>query len=185
MIPYSVSIPQTFRIAIAGPYPVPGEKPLQILAGAHTLDGPSSGGLLALGHEGADVHDPLALLPRDLGPVVRVGGVGQILVLLVLLLDGGQEVRGADATALAGDGPLDGQLLGPAHDVLDHGPRGEVLEVQDLLVAVLVRDLEEAVVVVVEVHLVDSALDHGVDRLAPIAAAQPLDLLLVEGKVFL
>ena len=45
----------------------------------------------------------------------------------------------------AGELALDGELLGPAHDVLDHGPRGEVLEVHDLLVAVLVGDLEELV----------------------------------------
>src|SRR5205807_7123908 len=115
---------------------------LQVLAGADPLDGPSARGLLALGEEGAHVDDALALLARDLGPVVGVGGVGQVLVLLVLLPDGGEEVVGADALALAGDGPLDGELLGPAHDVLDHGPRGEVLEVEDLLVAVLVGDLE-------------------------------------------
>ena len=41
--------------------------------------------------------------------------------------------------------PLDRQLLRPAHDVLDHGARREVLEVHDLLVAVLVGDLEELV----------------------------------------
>src|SRR5437660_11766499 len=111
MIPYSVSIPQTFRIAIAGPYSVPAAKRLQILAGAHTLDGPSSGGFLGLGHEGADVDDRLALLPRDLGPVGRVGGVRQVLVLVVLLLDRGQEVRGAAASALAGAGPRDARHL--------------------------------------------------------------------------
>src|SRR5215210_106185 len=158
MIPYSVSIPQTFRMAIAGPYPLTGVRPLQVLAGAHTLDGPPAGGFLALRHQGADVDDPLALLARDLGPVVGVGGVRQILVLLVLLLDGGEHVGRADAPALAGDRPLDGELLGPAHDVLDHGARREVLVVQDLLVAVLVRDLQEAVVVVGAVHLLDGAV---------------------------
>src|SRR5215210_340439 len=155
MIPYSVSIPQTFRIAIAGPYPFAEERPLhfkrrwpptppqaaspaggrvgrrgragsagrpstiklveeppvprrnlEILACAHTLDGPSAGSFLALRHERADVHDPLALLARDLGPVVGVGGVGQVLVLLVLLLDGFEQVGGTDPPALAGDDPL-------------------------------------------------------------------------------
>jgi hypothetical protein len=60
-----------------------------------------------------------------------------------------------------GDLALDGQLLGPAHDVLDHGARREVLEVHDLLVAVLVGDLEELVLLVVAVHLVHGGLDHG------------------------
>ena len=57
------------------------------------------------------------------------------------------------------------ELLGPADDVLDHGARGEVLEVQDLLVAVLVGDLEEAVGVVDRVHAVDRGHDHRLDRL--------------------
>src|SRR5688500_10366634 len=34
---------------------------------------------LRAGDERADVDDPLALLARDAGPVVRVGGVGQVL----------------------------------------------------------------------------------------------------------
>ena len=76
---------------------------------------------------------------------------------------------GADAPALAGDGPLDGQLLGPADDVLDHGPRGEVPVVEDLLVAVLVGHLEEPVLVVVPVHLGHGLLDHGLDGLGRVA----------------
>src|SRR3954454_19888668 len=184
MIPYSVSTPQTFLMAMTrGPYPFTGERPLEILAGTDTLDGPSPGGFLALGHEGADVHDPLALLARDLGPVVGVGGVGQVLVLLVLLLDRLEQVGGTDAPALAGDDPLDGQLLGPAHDVLDHGARGEVLVVEDLLVTVLVGDLQEAVVVVVLVHLGDGALDDGLGRLLPVTTAEAGHLALVEGQV--
>src|SRR5579884_3496802 len=144
MIPYSVSIPMTFGMAMGRPYPAgrsaatpgpdepPGAaRPLQVLAGAHPLDGPATGGFLPLGEQGADIDDPLALLAGDLRPVVRVGGVGQVLVLAVLLLDRGQHVGGADAPALAGDHPLDGQLLGPADDVLDHGAGGEVLEVED------------------------------------------------------
>src|SRR2546423_8329060 len=141
-MPYSVSMPHTLRIAIAGrrypPQPSRGTRLLQVLTRSHPLDGAAPGGLLALGEQGANVDDALALLARDLGPVVGVGGVGQVLVLLVLLLDGGQEILGADAFAFVGNRPLDGELLGPAHDVLDHGARGEVLEVQDLLVAVLI-----------------------------------------------
>src|SRR5437868_12168941 len=154
-MPYSVSIPQTLRIAIATrtlPPAIPeGNTSLEVLARPHPLDGAPARGLLAFGEQGPDIDDALALLARDLRPVVGVGGVGQVLVLLVLLLDRRQEVFGADALAFARDGPFDGELLGPAHDVLDHGARREVLEVQDLLVAVLVGDLEEAVLLVVEV----------------------------------
>ena len=41
---------------------------------------------------------------------------------------------------------LDGVLLGPRDDVLDHRPGVEVAEVQDFFVAVGIGDLEEAVV---------------------------------------
>src|SRR5438552_10936849 len=101
---------------------------LEILTCGHTLDGPTTGGLLALGHEHPQEDDALALLAGDLGPVVGVGGVRQVLVLLVLLPDRGQQIVGADAFALARYLPLDGQLLGPTHDVLDHRARREVLE---------------------------------------------------------
>ena len=64
---------------------------LQILAG---VDDPLDAALLFLGlaHERLDVDDALALLAGDLGPVVGVGGVGEVLVLLELLADGGEEV---------------------------------------------------------------------------------------------
>src|SRR5438128_4109146 len=90
MMPYSVSIPHTLRMAMPQrryPQPPPRGTALQVLAGADPLDGPPAGGLLALRQQGADVDDALALLARDLGPVVGVGGVGQVLVLLVLLPD--------------------------------------------------------------------------------------------------
>src|SRR6266851_3432697 len=143
----------------------------EVLTGADPLDGPPTGGLLAFGEDGADVHDALALLPRDLGPIVGVGGVGQVLVLLVLLLDGLEQVGGPNAPAVAGEGALDRQLLGAADDVLDHGPGREVLEVHDLLVAVLVGDLQKPVVLVVAVHLLDGALDHGRHRLVTVPPA--------------
>src|SRR5205807_5103894 len=114
---------------------------LEVLPGGDPLDGAAALGLLAAGDERADVDDALALLARDLRPVVGVGGVGQVLVLLELLADGFDQVLGGDALLPAGDQALDRELLRPPDDVLDHGPGGEVLEVQDLLVAVLVGDL--------------------------------------------
>src|SRR3954454_7773385 len=157
----------------------------QVLAGGHPLDGAAAGGLLvlALAEQDPQEDDALALLAGDLGPVVGVGGVRQVLVLLVLLPDRVEQVLGADALALARDLALDGQLLGPAHDVLDHGSRREVLEVHDFFVAVLVGHLDEPVVVVGRVHLLDRLLDHRLDRLGPIAAAQRLDLAGVQRQV--
>src|SRR5579875_739832 len=202
-MPYSVSMPHTFGMATAGPYPGGGLKvrsrrgrpirrgaPLprpavrsEVLARGHTLDGATTCCLRPLPEEGPHVHDPLTLLARDLGPVVGVGGVGQVLVLLVLLLDGVQEVGGPDALALAPYLALEGQLLGPAHDVLDHGPRGEVLEVERLLVAALVGDLEEAVGVIGPVHLLHRGLDHGRHGLVPVAPAALLHVAGVDGQV--
>src|SRR5438067_677861 len=194
-MPYSVSMPHTLGMATDGPYPgapadgafsgapSPTAGRLEVLASPHAFDGASTGRLLALGQQGANVDDPLALLARDLGPVVGVGGVGQVLVLLVLLLDGSEEIVEAYALAGTGDRALDGELLGPPHDVLDHGARREVLEEQDLLVAVLGGDLEEAVVVVGLVHLDDGALDHGRHGLAGVAAAEGGHLVRVEREV--
>ena len=59
--------------------------------------------------------DPLALLRGDLGPVVRVGGVGQILVLLELLANGREQVVGRYAARING---LDAVALTKL-DVLD------------------------------------------------------------------
>src|SRR5262245_27179425 len=88
-------------------------RPPQVLAGGGAFDGSAAlEGVLRLVDEGADEDDPLALLARDLRPVVGVGRVGQVLVLLVLLLDGVDEVLRADALLAPGDEPLDGQLLG-------------------------------------------------------------------------
>src|SRR5436305_2691135 len=174
-IPYSVSIPQTFCMATTASYRPHGpctahrcvrrlgarghrsDKTvwLEVLTGRDPFDGPTAGGLLvlALREQDPQEDDALALLAGDLGPVVGVGGVGEVLVLLVLLADRGEQVLGADAFALACDLALDGQLLGPPHDVLDHGARREVLEVHDFFVTVLVGDLDEPVLVVGRVHL--------------------------------
>src|SRR5437867_7148539 len=116
-----------------------------------------------LAHEGLDVHDPLPLLAGDLRPVVGVGGVGQVLVLLELLADGGEEVVDHDALRAAGDVALEGEFLGPAHDGLDHRAGGEVLEVEDFFVAVGVGDLEEAVLLAETVHRLHGGRDHGGD----------------------
>ncbi len=51
-------------------------------------------------------------------------------------------------------------FLRPVDDVLDHRAGVEVLEVQDLLVAVGVGDLEEAVLLGLGVHPLDGRLDH-------------------------
>src|SRR5215475_11631799 len=58
-----------------------GGPPSEVLARVrHGVDRPA--GLRPLpGDERADVDDPLALLARDPCPVVRVGRVGQVLVL--------------------------------------------------------------------------------------------------------
>src|SRR5215218_5753848 len=103
-MPYSTSVPMTRRTLMRQPYasafgtdrkdddgPAPeGTGPsqrssLQVLTGVRRrVDGPA--GLVALAaDERADVDDPLALLARDPRPVVRVGRVGQVLVLLELV----------------------------------------------------------------------------------------------------
>src|SRR3954468_13364393 len=160
-----------------------GDLWLEVLTRGDAFDGSATGGLLAFRHEHPEEDDALALLAGDLGPVVGVGGVGQILVLLVLLPDRPQQVVGAYTPAVACDLALDGQLLGPAHDVLDHRSRREVLEVHDFLVTVLVRDLDEAVLVVGAVHGFDRLLDHGLDRLGGVAPTELFDLAVVERQV--
>src|SRR5262245_32143013 len=105
-MPYSVSIPQTFGRDMGEPYPSSGttsrretgdeRRPreihgpsraggLQVLTRGDTLDRPSTSGALVavVGEERADEDDALALLARDLRPVVGVRRVGQVLVLLV------------------------------------------------------------------------------------------------------
>src|SRR5216684_774027 len=75
--------------------------------------------LLGLAAEHLDVDEPLALLARDLRPVVRVGRVGQVLVLLELLADRVQEILDLDALLARLDVALERQLLGPPHHRLD------------------------------------------------------------------
>src|SRR5687767_15536863 len=98
------------------------DRPLEVLPGGDPLDGATAFGLLAAGDERPDVDDALALLAGDLGPVVGIGRVGQVLVLLELLTDGFHEVLRRNALLPPGDQPLDRELLRPPDDVLDHGP---------------------------------------------------------------
>src|SRR2546428_10103779 len=96
VIPYSVSMPMTFGMAMRflapwrtetpgpgqgkdeGGAPPPSRSRLQILSGIDdALDAPLL--LLGLAHQRLHVDDPLTLLPRDLRPVVGVRGVRQVL----------------------------------------------------------------------------------------------------------
>src|SRR6266536_4631584 len=146
---------------------------LEVLPGIdHAVD--RAGLVLVLhAHERFHVHDPLPLLAGALGPVVGVGRVGQVLALLELLAHGGEEVVDPDALLAHLDVALERELLAAADDGLDHGARGEVLEVQDLLVAVGVGDLEEAVLLFEAVHLVDGGLDHAGEGGLHVAAVGP------------
>src|SRR5215468_8109673 len=122
VMPYSVSMPMTFGMAISphdeekppatrvaggrgvvggpgargGPRaPQPLPRALQVLAGIdHALDVALL--FLGLAHERLHVDDPLALLAGNLRPVVGIRGVREILVLLELLADGVDQVVDLD-----------------------------------------------------------------------------------------
>src|SRR5213078_543583 len=132
----------------------------EILPGGDALDLPAAAAAVVVGEKRAHEHDALALLAGDLRPVVGIRRVRQVLVLAVLLPDRVDEVGGRDPPRAAGDLPLDRHLLRAPNDVLDHRAGGEVLEEQHFLVTVLVRDLQEAVLVVTRVHAVDCCIDH-------------------------
>src|SRR5215469_3181896 len=138
---------------------------LEVLAGVGDgVDRPSGLGPVLAGDQRPDVDDPLALLAGDPRPVVRVGGVRQVLVLAELVHAGGQQVGDAQPLLPGLEELLDRHLLRPVHDVLDHGTGVEVLEVQDLLVPVGVGHLEEAVLLRLAVHPLDDTLDHRLHR---------------------
>ena len=80
---------------------------------------------------------------------------GQVLVLLELVDARLEHVLDAHARLVVVDDLLDRHLLGAVDDVLDHRAGVEVLEVEDLLVAVGVGDLEEAVLLGLGVHPLD------------------------------
>src|SRR5438105_11330997 len=171
-LPYSVSMPMTFGIAMVAPWDTaPAWAGLEILARVDPIDLPP----LAprVGHQGADVDDPLSLLPRDASPVVGVGRIGEVLVLLELVADGRQEVFELDPLLPLAEEALDRHLLRPPHDVLDHRARVEVLEVQDFLVARGVGHLQEPVLVGRRVHPLDRGIDHPQDGLLAVAAGLP------------
>src|SRR5438128_249923 len=109
---------------------------------------------LGLSAERFDIDDPPAFLARDLRPVVRVGRIRQVLVLFELLPHRPEEIVELDALGAGLDEALEGQSLRPAHHGFDHRSRGEVLEVEHLLVTVRIGDLEEAILLVAAVHLV-------------------------------
>src|SRR5690606_19999690 len=112
------------------PPPAGASTRLQVLSGVgEGVDGPARFGAHAAGHEGADVDDPFALLAGDACPVVRVGGVGQVLVLSELVDARVEQVLQPQSLALVGQVVLDGHLLAPVDDVLDHRAGVEVLEV--------------------------------------------------------
>src|SRR6266540_2842401 len=175
-MPYSVSMPMTLVMAIRPPIPEwspgsyglatrpsfqdgPAGSALEVLSGVDLLDGAAEV-LGGTSDEGAHVDDALALLARDPRPVVRVGGVGQVLVLLELVGHRVEQVGRLDALLVGLQEALDRHLLGPGDDVLDHRAGVEVLEVQDLLVAVGVGDLQEAVLLGLRVHAVDRLEDQ-------------------------
>src|SRR5713226_1672864 len=203
VIPYSVSMPMTFGMAMRPPTsrenrnPWPGARGgtrgaagppsrsrLQVLAGVDELFHAALL-FLRLAHQRFNVDDPLALLAGDLGPVVGVRRVRQVLVLLELLAHGRGEVVGRDALGAAADEALEGELLGPAHDGFDHGAGGEVLEVEDLLVAVGVGDFEEAVFLGEAVHGLHAGDDHLLDGGGDVAAGLTLGEGDVGGEVLL
>src|SRR5438552_7052653 len=152
---------------------------LDVLSGVDDpLDAPEL--LFRLAHVRLHGDDPLTLLAGDLGPVVRVGSVGEVFVLLELLADGGEQFVGHDALLAAADVALEGELLRTAHDRLDNGAGGEVLEVENLFVAVGVGDLEEPVFFAQRVHGLHGRGDHGGDGAGDVGAPR---LRFREGNV--
>src|SRR4051794_11814935 len=134
------------------------------------------------GDQRPDVDDALALLAGDARPVVRVGRVGQVLVLLELVDARRHQVLHPQPLLRGLEEVLDRHLLRPCDDVLDHGAGVEVLEVEDFLVAVGVGHLEETVLLGLGVHPLDGALDHRRDgRLA--AAAVLVEILFVQRQL--
>lgn len=85
----------------------------EVLAGLNPLDRPPAFGLILLGmaHQRSHVHDPLSLFARDLGPVVRVGRVGQVLVFTWNSWRTEATRSAASTPRTAGQLPFDGQLL--------------------------------------------------------------------------
>jgi hypothetical protein len=126
----------------------------------------------------SDVDDPLALPPGDPSPIVGVRGIREILVLLELLTYRLEHVHGLDAVLPAFEESFDRLPLGPRHDVLEHRATCEILEVEDLALALGVGDLEEFVVLSRRVHIIDDVVDHLRAGLAAIVAVALQELLV-------
>src|SRR5271154_4863224 len=122
-MPYSVSMPSTFAIALE----------LEILPRTHVLDRATTLHVVFFSvDQRANENDPFALLARDTGPVIGVRRVRKIFVLAELLTNRFEEILLTKAPSLISDLALHGDLLGPTDDVLDHGARREVFEIQNL-----------------------------------------------------
>src|SRR5574338_497229 len=175
VIPYSISVPITLGIAIGSPHG-PASSGSEVLTRVDVLDRP----FLAADSrdQRAHVDDPLTLATGDPGPVVGVRGVRQVLVLLELLADRLVDVFRLDPALAGVDQPLHGLLLGARDDVLDHRTAREVLEVEDLALALRVGDLEELVLVGRRVHALDGLRDQAAHDLRRVAAPALLRLLV-------
>src|SRR5262245_27384588 len=156
VIPYSISLPIT--LGSGKLLPSPGAPSEVLTRSAHRLD--RALGSIDAADQRPHVDDLLALATGDTRPVVGVRGVRQVLVLLELLAHRLEDVLEVDARLAFEDLLLHRLLLGTVDDVLDHGAAREVLEVEDLALALRVRDLEELVLLVLRVHDFDHRLDH-------------------------
>src|SRR5690349_7574953 len=124
-MPDSVSVPITRRTLMVGSLraELPGcqNDPSEILPGVgDRVDGTARLGACLARDQRPDVHDPLALRTGYASPVVRVGGVGQVLVLAELIDAGRAQMAHPHALLPGPEHLLDGHLLGPGHDVIDH-----------------------------------------------------------------
>src|SRR6476620_10669042 len=101
------------------------------------------------------MHDFLALLAGDLGPIIWIGRVGQILVFLELLADRADEVVGSETAALLGNGSLDGILLGTRDDAFDQCAARKIFKVENFLFSVRIGHFNESVLFGGGVHGAD------------------------------
>src|SRR5688572_5058958 len=104
-MPNSVSVPST-RMRFVNVWS--GIGPLKIVAGTDGFNLPMFGGPTT---DGPDMNDFLALLSGDFRPIVRIGRVGEILVLLELLTDGADQVVRAQAGPLLRDHTFHGKFF--------------------------------------------------------------------------
>src|SRR5271154_5056718 len=173
-MPYSVSMPSTFAIALE----------LEILPRTHVLDRATTLDVVFFSvDQRANENDPFALLARNTGPIIGVCCVRKVLVLAELLTNRFEEILFAKAPPLICDLTLDRDFLGPANNVFDHGARCEVFEVQNLFVAALVGDLKEAILVVDTEHVRNRFFDHRLNGLGAITATEFEHRVLVERQL--